>query len=304
MSRILVTGSTGFLGRPLVAALAAAGHEVRALSRRADATWLPPSAVLTPAPDFNDPIDWTQLLAGIEVVVHLAGISDSDRCGADDAFDRVIHRATADLAAAAIKAGVKQFIYVSSVRAQSGGAADRVLTEAEEPHPTDAYGRAKLAAEAAVRASGVPFTILRPVSVYGPGAKSHLARLYRLAAKPLPLPFASFANKRSLLNVDNFVAAVLFVLDRPKAMGETYLVADPFSVTFADIVRALRAGKNALLFPFRRWLIAAAFIACGRRDLWNRFGGELVASPIKLMAAGWTPAVDTRAALARLAKGS
>jgi nucleoside-diphosphate-sugar epimerase len=88
-------------------------------------------------------------------------------------YDRVNHRATAALAAAARDAGVSRFVFISSIRAQTGPVADNVVSERDTPRPTDAYGRSKLAAERAVVASGVPFTILRPVLVYGPGVKGN-----------------------------------------------------------------------------------------------------------------------------------
>ena len=127
--------------------------------------------------------------AGIDAVVHLAGIAHAGPGVAEERYDRVNHRATAALAVAAHDAGVSRFVFVSSIRAQTGPAAERVVSERDTPRPTDAYGRSKLAAERAVAASGVPFTILRPVLVYGPGVKGNLRALMRLAALPIPLPF-------------------------------------------------------------------------------------------------------------------
>src|SRR6201999_918869 len=103
-------------------------------------------------------------------------------------YDLVNHRATAALAAAARAAGVRHFVFASAIRAQSGPAADPALSQRDPPAPSDGYGRSKLAAERAVAAAGVPFTILRPVLIYGPGQKGNLATLARLAALPLPVP--------------------------------------------------------------------------------------------------------------------
>ena len=130
---------------------------------------------------------------------------------------------------------------MSSIRAQSGPAAAGILTEADVPRPTDPYGRSKLAAETAVAKSGVPFTVLRPVLVYGPGVKGNLRTLMRLAALPVPLPFGALTNRRSLVGIDNLVGAIIHVLGHAASRGETYVVADPRPVSVAEIMAALRS---------------------------------------------------------------
>src|SRR4029077_11658461 len=107
---------------------------------------------------------------------------------------------------------IKRLIFMSSIGAQAGSAADHVVTESDEPSPVTAYDRAKLAAEEEIKRSGVPFTILRPVIVYGPGAKANIALMMRIAALPVPLPFGAFRNRRSLVAIDNLSQAVLFCL--------------------------------------------------------------------------------------------
>ena len=282
MTRVLVTGASGFIGAPLVAALAASGFAVKA------------------APDRR----W--LLDGVDAVVHLAGIAHIGSGVPATVYDEVNHRATAALADRAAAAGIRRFVFMSSLRAQTGPSAERVLTERDEPRPTDAYGRSKLAAEAAVRASGVPFTILRPALVHGPHVKGNLASLIRLARLPLPLPFASFANRRSMVALDNLIAAVRFALESPAAVGETFIVADPQAPTLAEIVTILRAamGRRAGLLPVPPQLFETPLAAIGKRDLWERLGGTLVADPGKLIAAGWRPVIDTTAGLTAMAQAA
>ena len=303
MMRVLVTGATGFCGRPLVARLVDAGYAVRAVVR---GTPTPPfaRAVDVVQADLAAAIAWEPLLGGVDAVVHLAGIAHARARIPDERYDAVNHLATAALARAAHQAGVQHFVFVSSMRAQSGSAADHVLNESDVARPTDAYGRSKLAAEAAVAASGAPFTILRPVLIYGPGLKGNLAALARLAALPLPLPLGGLDNRRSLLGIDNLIGAILFVLQTPATRGETYLVADPQPVTLADIVAAFRAGHGRPpgLFRFSPRLIEMAARLVGGADLWERLGGELVVGPAKLIAAGWSPARNTKAALSALVR--
>jgi UDP-glucose 4-epimerase len=258
---------------------------------------------IVPVFDFTRPVDWGPMLSGVDWVVHLAGIAHVGPKVDPAIYDRVNHIATAELAAACARAGVRRLVFLSSVRAQSGAAAKNVLRETDEPRPTEAYGRSKLEAEAAVRFCDVAWTILRPAMVYGPGVKGNLASLMRLAASPWPLPFASFANLRSLVSIDNLVAAITFVLGEEACARETYLVADPSPVTFAEIVAALRlgTGRRPRLFPVPPAAFKAGLKLIGRADVWERLGGTLVADPGKLIAAGWRPDPDTKAALARMA---
>src|ERR1700722_13327200 len=181
--RVLVTGSDGFVGRHLVPYLAAQGYKVIAASRATPA-FETPNVVAVPLPDLSMPFDWLPLLQQCDIVVHLAGIAH--RFASDDLYDQVNHQATAALAAAAFRCGIKHLVFISSIAAQSGSSSDHELTEDEPPRPNNPYGRSKLAAEKAVRAAGVSYTILRPVWFFGEGEKeifqtflkSHVARFH------------------------------------------------------------------------------------------------------------------------------
>lgn len=185
--------------------------------------------------------------------------------------------ATQNLAIAAKQAGVKRFIYISSIRAQVGVSSPSTVHEGDDAHPTDCYGRSKLAAESAVRAAGVPFTNLRPVIVYGPHPKGNFRSLVRLAATPLPLPFLGLNSRRSLLGIDNFISAVLFVLNNPSTVGETYLVGDSTPLTLPEIVTMLRKaqGRRAGLFYFPPALFRLTSLLIKCRELWARIWRRL-----------------------------
>ena len=300
---VLVTGASGFIGRALVADLAAAGRPVRAAMRQ-PADVFARSVEVVAVSDLTRPVEWRALLKGIETVVHLAGIAHAGPEIAETAYDRVNRLATVELAEAAQRMGVRRLVFASSVRAQSGPVADRLLVESDPPQPTDAYGRSKLAAENALRQSGVPYTILRPVLVYGPGVKGNLARLLQLAGKPWPLPFGGFSNRRSVLARQNLVGAIHFALASPATAGETYLVADPEPVTLAEIVTAMRAGlgRRPGLVSIPISPLAMALKAAGRAETWERLGGDLRADPGKLLQAGWRPSVETHEGLAAMAR--
>jgi UDP-glucose 4-epimerase len=301
VTRILVTGASGFIGRTLVAELASSGHSVRAAMRQ-PADIFPRSVEVVAVSDLTRPVEWRALLKGAETVVHLAGIAHTGPGIADEAYDRVNRLATAELAGAAKAIGIQHLIFISSIRGQSGPSSEEILRESDPPHPTDAYGRSKLAAEDAVRAAGVPFTILRPVLIYGPGVRGNLARLIELTRKPWPLPLGLCRNRRSLLARQNLIGAIHFALEQTLAKGETYIVADPAVLTLAEIVGAMRAGQGRRpgLLPVPPALIALGAQAIGRADEWQRLGGNHVADPGKLLQAGWKPTIDTAAGLAAL----
>jgi len=291
---VLVTGASGFLGRPLVHHLLGAGYAVRAATRNPAS--FPNSVDVAVIPDLANAVDWKPILASVDIVVHLAGLAHADiRETSPWTFDSINRLATQNLARAAREKGIERFVFISSVRAQVGTSAIATVRESDSARPTNDYGRSKLAAESAVCAAGVPFTILRPVVVYGPHAKGNVQSLVQLASWPLPLPFSGFRSRRSLLGIDNFVAAVLFVLKTPATVGETYLVADPTAFTLAEVFTMLRKaeGRRAALFSVPPILFGLALRLMRQRELWARLGEDLVVDTAKLKALGFRPAVDT-----------
>jgi UDP-glucose 4-epimerase len=242
--------------------------------------------------DLVQPIDWRPLLEETDTVIHLAGIAHITTGLTADLYNRVNHLATAQAAAAAAKFGVRHFVFISSIRAQCGPTSDHVLTERDRPAPSDPYGRSKLAAEAAVSSSGVPFTILRPVLLYGPGVKGNFATLLRIAQSTWPLPLKRFNNRRSLLGIENFISALNFVLEAPNTLGKTYIVADPGTApSLAELIALMRQtqGLRTKLFPIPGAILSIPLRLLRRGDLWQRVGEDLQADPAELIAAGWRP---------------
>lgn len=299
--RVLVTGASGFIGRPMVAALLRAGYTVRAATRRPVS--FPNAVEAVTIPDLRNSIDWAPILHEVDGIIHLAGpahkrIPDA----AYSEFDQINWTATQRLATAAKEAGIGRFIYISSVRAQSGASSVHLVREQDEPRPTNQYGRSKLAAETAVQASGVPFTIFRPVVIYGPNPKGNMRTLARLAQLPLPLPLASFSGRRSLLGIDNFISAVIFALKNPAAVNETYLLADKTPMTVTETFAILRKiqGRSLTTVSVPGFIVRLLFVLCGRGHLWSRFAGDLIVDTRKFESLGWRPAVDTYEGLRRM----
>jgi nucleoside-diphosphate-sugar epimerase len=303
MKRILVTGASGFVGRAVVTAFARSGRAVRAAVRSPPGESFPAGVEVVQHPDLAQSFDWSPYLDGVAQIIHLAGIAHTGGVAAER-YERINRDATAELAAAAARSGVGHFVFVSSIRAQSGPSADHALTESDEPRPTDAYGRSKLAAETAVRESGVPFTILRPALFYGPGVKGNFATLLRAALSRAPLPVKDFVNRRSLISIDNFISALEFVLSSPATLGQTYVVADPgIPPRLGDLIATLRKaqGRRPLLLPLPPHYLETPLRLLRRDGMWERLGGNLRVDPEKLIAAGWQPLHDTRGGLTALA---
>jgi len=299
--RVLVTGASGFIGKTFVTALAKQGIAVRAASRDPHAIIAASDVERVVMPDLAAPADWSDLLEGVSDVIHLAGIAHAPGVLPDDVYHRINAEAVGALAEQATDK-IERFVFMSSVRAQAGLSADHAITEQDVPQPTDAYGRAKLEAERLVEQSGVPYTILRPVVVYGRGVKGNIAALATIAKTPMPLPFGGLDNRRSLLALDNLASAVSHVLEAEAAKNETFLVADEAPISVADLVAAMREGlgRPPHLVKVPQGAVKRLLKSFGREADWERVAGSFVVDISKLMATGWTPHVETHAGIVRM----
>ncbi|KRE21351.1 NAD-dependent dehydratase [Bosea sp. Root483D1] len=299
--RVLLTGASGFVGRHLLRDLTARGYRVRVASRGTaqEITGAEHVAI----GDLGTPIDWQPLLDGVDHVVHSAGLAHADGAIAEERYRAVNTEATLALARAAQAAGIRRFVFLSSIRAQSGPIASQPLTEADTPTPTDAYGRSKLAAEQGLARLDLDWVALRPVLIYGPGVKANMAALLKLARLPVPLPLGALSARRSLLAIENLAEAVAFALSESCPARRSYILADPEPLSVAQMLAAMRAGlgRGPGLIPVPSVLLALAARLTRRGDAYERLANGLVASPAALISAGWRPPAETKAALARLA---
>ena len=297
---VALTRATGFIGKHLLKELPKCGYRVRVLLRRPAA--LPegcPSAVIG---DLARPYNMAEALAGVDAVIHTAGLAGTMSGVPEDDYRVFNTEATVSFARAAARARVKRFVFLSSIRAQCGATADGVLTEEREPKPTDAYGRSKLAAEQGLAESGLDWVALRLALVYGPGVQGNMARLVELARSPYPLPLAGLKGRHSLLALDNLSAAVDAVLAAPQVLKRPLIVADPEPLTVGEMIAAMRkgAGRRPGLINVPASVIETALRLRGRADAYQVLFGSLVADPSALVKLGWTPSVATQDGLANL----
>jgi UDP-glucose 4-epimerase len=299
---IALTGATGFIGRHLLTELPKRGYRVRVLLRRPSE--VPAGAASAVIGDIASPHNMSAALRDVDMVIHSAGLAHAMSGRPEDDYRSINTDATVKLAQSAERAGVKRFVFLSSIRAQSGPSAEGVLTEDMTPEPTDAYGRSKLEAERGLAELGLDWVALRPVLVYGPGVKGNMAALLGLAQSPWLLPLGGLKAKRSLLSLDNLAAAVDAVLKADGPLRRPFIVADPEPVTIPEMVAALREGfgRGPRLIPVPSFVLKGAAALAGKGEAYQRLAGSLVASPEALRRLGWQPVSSTRDALVELAR--
>jgi len=302
VSRILVTGATGFVGQGLVARLAADGRAFRSAVRECGGG----NAVAVG--DIGPDTDWTAALEGIDAVVHLAGRAHVFGAEADalTAFRKINNAGTARLAEQAAHAGVRRFVLVSSVKAAADVTGLKAVTEADAPTPKTPYGLSKLEGERALLAAAgkMETVILRPPLVYGPGVRANFLALLKLVDRGIPLPLGSVRNLRSLVARDNLADAILTAIDAPGVAGGTFYVTDGAPLSTPDLIRGLAQtlGRSARLFPFPSALLRFPAALIGRADAADSLLGSLVVDDTAFrVAAGWRPPATAAQAFAEVA---
>jgi UDP-glucose 4-epimerase len=303
-ARLALTGGTGYIGQHLLRALTRRGYQVRVLLRRP--TMLPPDCTSAVIGDIARPQNMASALADVDAIIHSAGLSVAASGRPEDDYRVLNVEATIGLARSAQRAGVRRFVFLSSVRAQAGASDPRVLSEDMEARPTDAFGRSKLTAEQGLADVGIDWVALRLALAYGPGVTGNMARLIRLARSPLPLPLGALSARRSLLSLDNLAAAVDCVLKVEGPLRRPLITADPQPLTVGEMVAAMRRGlkRRPGLIPVPPGILAALLRAAGRADAYERLAQPLVADPSALLRLGWVPPVATADGLEQLMRGA
>ena len=325
---ILITGSKGFVGSHLCQVLLLRGKCVLGADR-AGGESQPEQGIGTSQKgreeqetpqfhtiydgDIGPDTDWTQALVGVDAVVHLAARVHLMRDTATDPlreFRRVNLEGTRRLAEGAEQAGVKRFIFLSSVKVNGEltEKGKRPFTEANPPQPEDAYGVSKWEAEQVLREiearSDMEVVIIRSPLIYGPAVKGNFLTLIQLIERGMPLPLRGIRNKRSLLSLTNLVDLICCCLENAAAAGETFLVSDGDDVSTPELVcRVAHAlGKPARLLPVPVWLLRLGGTVTGKTQQVKRLCDSLQIDSSKVRRVlGWTPPGSMAEELVRVA---
>lgn len=317
MSNLAVTGATGFVGAALLQRLAlqaaAQGGSV-ACSLLGITRHAPAKAVARvrymPVGDFAGVADWPSVLQGVDVLVHTAARVHvmADKVADPLAeFRRVNVGGTLNLARQAAAAGVRRFVFVSSI----GVNGDKTplgepFTEVQAPLPHNHYALSKYEAEQGLRLiaaeTGMEVVIIRPPLVYGPHAPGNFGSLARAVQRDYPLPLGAVHNQRSLVALGNLVDFIITCTTHPQAANQTFLVSDGQDLSTTELVRGMAqaAGVRARLLPVPVSLLRAAAAVLGKASAADRLCGNLQVDIAKARSLlGWVPPVSVEEGLRR-----
>ncbi len=312
--RVLLTGASGFVGRAVQARLLADGvHELRCAQRQAP-TAQQAAVEYCLAPELGAQADWSQALAGVDAVIHCAARVHVMQAQAADPlaeFRRVNVQGTLRLPRQAVAAGVRRFVFVSSIKGNGEQTRPGQPFRADDaPQPSDPYGISKREAEEALLAlgaeSGLEVVIVRPPLIYGPGVKANFLSMLRWLNRGVPLPLGAIDNRRSLVALDNLVDLIVTCLTHPAAANQTFLVTDGEDVSTTELLRRMGQAMNrsARLIAVPAGLLEQAAALVGKRDMAQRLCGSLQVDMQKTrQLLGWNPPLNLDQGLKKAAEG-
>ena len=304
--KILVTGGTGYIGKALLAKLTAdTTYEVSGTTRTQHPA--PSIATLIPVGDCCATTDWSVALQNVDVLVHVAahlkpptapGLSQLEQLWLTNV------EGTVALAEQALAAGVKRFIFISSVGVNGSHTTHAPFTEESVPAPEDDYARSKLEAERRLMGlfagTTMELVIIRPPLVYAAHAPRNFPRLLQWVASGVPMPFALVNNKRSMIALENLVDFIGLCIEHPAAANEVFLVSDGLDMSTSQIVSELATsmGGRARLLPVPDWLMRWGARMIGKQAMYSTLCASLVVDSSKAQKLlNWTPPLTAREAL-------
>jgi len=308
--KVLISGAAGFVGKALCAELLSQGQSVRAAVR--SATRQVENIETVSVGEINVETDWKDALLGIKVVIHLAARVHVMKDSATDSL-RAFRSANVDstfkLARQAAEAGVRRFIFISSIKVNGESTLlGRPYTAEDQPAPADTYGISKFEAENVLRKlaaeTGMEVVIIRPPLVYGPGVKANFYTMMRWLERGVPLPLGAIHNKRSFIALDNLVDLIITCIDHPAAANQTFLAGDGEDMSTTELLQRLgnALGKPAKLLSMPLWILRIGAILLGKHGMAQRLCDSLQVDIRKTCdLLGWHPPVSVDDALKKTA---
>ena len=311
MTNILITGANGFIGTAVIKRLLADRNEhVRAAVRTTSQAFSEVIEVCE-GMDLSKNLDWTQALQNIDVVVHCGArvhvMHDTSADPLSD-FRKINTEGTLNLARQAQAAGVKRFIFLSSLGVNGESTTGAPCKADDTPHPHAPDTQSKLEAETGLtelaRGGRMSVVTIRPPLVYGPNATGNFGSLMRAVNKRLPLPLGSIANKRSFVFLDNLVDMIICCVLHPNAANQTFLVSDDEDLSTTQLLRKIgnALGKPTLLLPVPTFMLHAAARGLGKAKVAQQLLGSLQVDIEKTKTLlDWKPPVSVDDALRKTA---
>jgi nucleoside-diphosphate-sugar epimerase len=308
--KILISGATGFVGKPLCDELFRMGRPVRAAVRldqkKVDNVENFAIAII------DHETDWKDALLGVSVIIHLAArvhfMKDTEPDPLN-AFRNINVEGTLNLARQAVKAGVRRFIFISTIKVNGENTLlGKPFTCFDEPAPVDPYAISKREAEDGLRniakETGMEVVIIRPTLIYGPGVKANFHSMLSWLNKGIPLPFGAIDNKRSLVALGNLLDLIITCIDHPAAANQTFLVSDGEDMSTTELLERMAAalGKRARLLPLPMSLLHKVARLLGKQDLYQRLCQSLQVDMSKTKELlNWSPPISVNEALLKTA---
>jgi nucleoside-diphosphate-sugar epimerase len=309
--RLFVTGANGFIGQVLCCKLREKGLFVKAALRKSNAQVECDEKTFIDA--LNAETDWSDALLGIDVIIHLASrvhVMEETVSNPLAEYRKVNVQGTLNLARQAYNAGIRRFIFISSLKVNGESTPlDKPFTSDDTPSPVGPYAISKCEAEDALRQltaeTGMEIVIIRPPLVYGPGVKANFLNMMCWLNAGFPLPLGAIKNKRSLVSLDNLIDLIVTCIDHPGAANQTFLVSDGEDISTTELLRRTAAAldKTARLLPMPMGLLRIFAALSGKSEIYQRLCGSLqvdIGKSTELL--GWLPPFSQQEALQMTAK--
>lgn len=296
--KVLVTGASGFIGKSLCEELLRQSKLVVVAVRTDNLQFT--SVENKAVGDIDNTTDWSEALNGVGVVIHLAArvhVMTESSANSLAEFRKVNVDGTLNLAQQATKAGVRRFIFISSIKVNGEHTElGKPFTELAAANPQDAYGVSKHEAEQGLmriaEEAGMEVVIIRPPLVYGSGVKANFASMMLAIKRGIPLPLGAIHNKRSFVYVGNLVSLIISCIDHPAAVNQVFLVSDGQDISTTELLKgcAEALGVKPRLISVPQKLVEACAILLGKRVLMHRLCGNLQVDITKTREfLGWKP---------------